>query len=161
MGIRCGWDPGGATIQHRRETESWLPGFNVRTRPGFTLLPEVSPQIIISFMDLKLEKKEIVKILEEIGTLLELSGENPFKTRAYSAGARALEARTESLAELIESGELGKIKGIGKALKEKIETLAEAGELEYYSDLKAKFPDSLMAGSQNPQSWAEEGQGSV
>ncbi|MCA9440536.1 MAG: hypothetical protein KC964_07000, partial [Candidatus Omnitrophica bacterium] len=38
-------------------------------------------------MDLKLEKKEIVKILEEIGTLLELSGENPFKTRAYSAGA--------------------------------------------------------------------------
>ncbi|MCB9768588.1 MAG: DNA polymerase/3'-5' exonuclease PolX [Candidatus Omnitrophica bacterium] len=91
-----------------------------------------------------MEKKEIVNILEEIGTLLELSGENPFKTRAYSAGARALEARTESLAELIESEELEEIKGIGKALKEKIETLATTGELEYYSNLRAQFPSTLF-----------------
>ncbi len=95
-------------------------------------------------MDLKLEKKEVVKILEEIGTLLELSGENPFKTRAYGAGARALETRTESLAELIETEELGKIKGIGKALHEKIETLATTGELEYYSNLRSQFPATLF-----------------
>jgi hypothetical protein len=37
-------------------------------------------------------KHEIAAMLEEIGTLLELQGENPFKTRAYQGGARALEA---------------------------------------------------------------------
>ena len=37
-------------------------------------------------------KNEIAAVLEEIGMLLELEGENPFKTRAYQSGARALEA---------------------------------------------------------------------
>lgn len=95
-------------------------------------------------MDLHLEKKEVARILEEIAVLLELAGENPFKSRAYEAGARALVARSENLEELISSGELGKIKGIGKALEEKIVTLASTGELEYYSELKARFPSSLF-----------------
>ena len=37
-------------------------------------------------------KNEIADVLAEIGTLLELKGENPFKIRAYQTGARALEA---------------------------------------------------------------------
>jgi len=37
-------------------------------------------------------KNEIAEVLAEIGTLMELKGENPFKVRAYSAGARAIEA---------------------------------------------------------------------
>ena len=36
-------------------------------------------------------KREIAVVLDEIGVLLELKGENPFKVRAYHAGARALE----------------------------------------------------------------------
>ena len=57
-------------------------------------------------------KSEIAAVLDEIATLLELTGENPFKIRAYSAGARALEALTDDLGELIatasdaQSGEL-------------------------------------------------------
>ncbi|NUN97131.1 MAG: DNA polymerase/3'-5' exonuclease PolX [Candidatus Omnitrophica bacterium] len=95
-------------------------------------------------MPLALEKKEIVAILEEIGVLLELAGENPFKTRAYEAAARTLEADPRSLEDLIQSGELGKIKGIGKALEEKVVTLATTGELDYYSALRARFPESLF-----------------
>jgi DNA polymerase (family 10) len=95
-------------------------------------------------MALVLEKKDIVRILEEIATLLDLAGENPFKSRAYSAGARVLEAAPESLQDLIESGSLGKMKGIGKALEEKIATLASTGQLEYYSNLRAQFPETLF-----------------
>ena len=40
-------------------------------------------------------KNEIADVLTEIGTLLELKGENPFKVRAYQTGARALEAVEE------------------------------------------------------------------
>ena len=37
-------------------------------------------------------KNEIADVLAEIGLLMELKGENPFKVRAYSSGARAIEA---------------------------------------------------------------------
>jgi DNA polymerase (family 10) len=93
--------------------------------------------------ELVLEKKAVIEILKEIAVLLELAGENPFKTRAYVNGARTLETRTESLADLIESGELGKLKGIGDALRTKIVTLATTGELAYHQDLKEKFPLGL------------------
>jgi DNA polymerase (family 10) len=95
-------------------------------------------------MELNLEKAEVIAVLNDIGVLLDLAGENPFKSRAYGSAARALEARTENLADLIESGELGRMKGIGKALHEKIFTLATTGELDYYSALRARFPDSLF-----------------
>lgn len=62
------------------------------------------------------DKASIVDMLEEIGTLLELKGENPFKVRAYQNGARALESMDDSLAEVIAEERLGSVKGIGKAL---------------------------------------------
>ena len=37
-----------------------------------------------------MDKDKIAEILVEIGVLLELKGENPFKTRAYANAARAL-----------------------------------------------------------------------
>jgi len=95
-------------------------------------------------MEILLDKKAIIKILGEIGVLLELSGENPFKCRAYPAAARALEGRPESIEDLIASDELGKTKGIGKGLQEKIITLATTGGLEYYTELRSRFPDSLF-----------------
>ena len=49
--------------------------------------------VLMGFM----EVREIVARLEEIGTLLELKGENPFKVRAYQSGARALESLEETL----------------------------------------------------------------
>ena len=91
-----------------------------------------------------MNKSEIVDILEEIALLLELAGENPFKTRAYSAGARALETLEEPLADVIAEERLGEIKGIGKALVDKITTLHETGELDYYTNLKASIPAGLL-----------------
>ena len=35
-------------------------------------------------------REKVSKILEEIGMLLELQGENPFKFRAYTNAARAI-----------------------------------------------------------------------
>lgn len=95
-------------------------------------------------MDLILEKKSVIQILEEIAVLLDLAGENPFKSRAYSNAARVLETTGESLEELIRSGQLGETKGIGKALEEKILTLAVTGTLEYYEKLRGQFPPTLF-----------------
>ena len=37
-----------------------------------------------------MDKEQVAAILNEIGILLELKGENPFKTRAYTNAARTL-----------------------------------------------------------------------
>ena len=51
-------------------------------------------------------------ILEEIAFLLELAGENPFKVRAYEAGARAVLTFPGDLEEAVRSGELARIKTV-------------------------------------------------
>ena len=90
-------------------------------------------------------KNEIADILAEIGTLLELKGENPFKVRAYQTGARALEGIEEAdLARLIANDELQTVKGIGEALGQKIAELHTTGKLEYYEKLKASVQPGLV-----------------
>jgi DNA polymerase (family 10) len=91
-----------------------------------------------------MEKEKVVEILVEIGTLLELKGENPFKTRAYVNAARTLESLTEPLAKLVEEKRLGDIKGIGEALQQKITELVTTGKLKYYDELKASVPPGLV-----------------
>ena len=91
-----------------------------------------------------MDKKDIIDVLERIATMMEIKGENPFKIRAYSAGARTLQTMEEELGLVIEEGRLGDIPGIGKALTEKIETLYSTGELEFYNKLIASVPSGLM-----------------
>jgi DNA polymerase (family 10) len=92
-----------------------------------------------------MDKDQIAEILVSIGTLLELKGENPFKTRAYFNAARAIEACHEPLDQCVAENRLGEIKGIGEALQKKITELVTTGKLKYYDDLKASVPPGLLA----------------
>ena len=91
-----------------------------------------------------MDKNDIIGVLDLIGTMLEIKGENPFKVRAYFSGSRTLQTLEEDLGTVIEEGRLGDIPGIGKALTEKIETLFTIGELEFLDKLKASVPDGLL-----------------
>lgn len=91
-----------------------------------------------------MEKKEIVEILNEIGLLLELKGENPFKSRAYYNAARTIELLDEDIETLVKEGKLKEVKGIGEALNKKITELVLTGRLKYYEDLKASVPEGLL-----------------
>jgi DNA polymerase (family 10) len=92
-----------------------------------------------------MDKDKVAEILVEIGTLLELKGENPFKTRAYANAARTIESLNEPLAKLVAEKRLGEIKGIGEALEQKITELVETGKSRYYDELKASIPPGLIA----------------
>src|SRR5437660_4901104 len=92
-----------------------------------------------------MDKAKVAGILVEIGVLLELKGENPFKTRAYSNAARTLDGLHEPLEKLIAEERLGEIKGIGEALLKKITELVSTGRLIYYEELKASIPPGLLA----------------
>ncbi|MCC6486105.1 MAG: DNA polymerase/3'-5' exonuclease PolX [Candidatus Hydrogenedentes bacterium] len=91
-----------------------------------------------------MNKKDVAKILEEIALLLELSGENPFKSRSYENVARALEQHEEDVETLVREKRLREIKGVGDALEQKIEELVTTGKLEYHQELRSKFPESLF-----------------
>jgi DNA polymerase (family 10) len=92
-----------------------------------------------------MDKEQVAEILMSIGTLLELKGENPFKTRAYANAARAMETLDEPLAKVVAENRLGEIKGIGDALQKKITELVTTGKLAYYDELKASVPAGLVA----------------
>ena len=90
-------------------------------------------------------KDQAAAALREIGTILELQGENPFKCRAYLAAARTLETAPADLGELVRTGRLGELPGIGEALREKITTLVTTGKLPYLEELRASIPAGLLA----------------
>lgn len=92
-----------------------------------------------------MNKNEIAGVLTEIGTLLELKGENPFKTRAYQAGARVLESLEQAEFEtLVREERLKSVKGIGDALAQKIGELHATGKLEFFEKLKASIEPGLV-----------------
>lgn len=96
-------------------------------------------------------KSEIASVLDEIATLLELKGENPFKVRAYQAGARVIESLEESdLKRLVGADELQTIKGIGEALAKKITELHATGRLVFHEELKRSIEPGLVEMLQIP-----------
>ena len=88
--------------------------------------------------------REVAEALREIGVLLELSGANPFKARAYENAARRVEGLSEEVSVLVAEDRLEEIPGVGQSLAEKISELVRAGRLEYLEDLRRKVPTGLM-----------------
>lgn len=92
-----------------------------------------------------MEKKEIAAVLEEMGTLLELQGANPFKSRAFHNASRAVEGITGDIAAMASAGQLTSIKGIGSGIAAVITDLALKGKSSDYRELRKGFPDGVLA----------------
>src|SRR5438046_1133631 len=91
-----------------------------------------------------MDKQQVARVLDEIGSLLELQGENSFRCQAYHNAARALEQLEEDLADLVSAGRLADVRGIGTALQEKIVALVTSGELPFYTELRERTPPGLL-----------------
>ena len=91
-----------------------------------------------------LTRDQLADVLDEIALLLELKGENPFKIRAYRNGAETVRQYDGDIVARAEANELDGIKGIGKALQEKLHELAKTGKLAFHENLRAEFPPRLF-----------------
>lgn len=89
-------------------------------------------------------KDDVAAALDEIGVLLQLTGENDFRVRAYTNGARLVSQFQGDFKAAVASGQLGEIRGIGDALAEKITTLVNTGRLPYLDDLRASVAPGLL-----------------
>lgn len=90
---------------------------------------------------------QIAEKFELIADLLEITGENFFRVRAYRNAARTIRDLDRSLATIAAADvkDLQKIDGIGKDLAEKISTLLETGEIPMLKELQAQVPESVLA----------------
>ncbi len=86
----------------------------------------------------------VANFIDEYSVLLELSGENAFRVRAYTNAVRIFENMEGDLAALIEAGELTSIKGVGQSLADLVAEFASTGTAKAYEDLKASIPPGLL-----------------
>ena len=91
-----------------------------------------------------MDKSTVAAILDEMGTLLELQGANPFKSRAFHNAARSVEAVTEDLATLVAEHRLQDIKGIGSSIGTIIQELVTTGKSGDYESLRSSLPAGLL-----------------
>jgi DNA polymerase (family 10) len=86
---------------------------------------------------------DVARLLEEIGDLLEMKGEQVFRVNAYRSAARRIEGLREPIEVIHAEGRLRKIQGVGPALEQKIGEYLTTGRLEYVEKLRAELPPSL------------------
>lgn len=93
----------------------------------------------------KIDKAGVIRTLEQIAVLKELHGMNVFEIRAFANAARVLESDARDLETLVETGELEKLKGIGKgSIARIVRELHETGKCAEEERLKKPFPESLF-----------------
>lgn len=89
------------------------------------------------------EKKEIINLLDEIADLLEFRSDNPFKISAFRNGSNTIRKINEDINELVNSGKLKEVKGIGKGIYGVIEEYCSHGFSTALDELKKDIPESL------------------
>lgn len=91
-----------------------------------------------------MDNYRISKHLDKIAKLLEFTNANPFKIRAYQNGSRVIRFLKDDAKELLESKQLGKVKGIGKGLLLDISEFVSEGTSQTYENLATKIPQGIF-----------------
>jgi len=87
---------------------------------------------------------DVGRIFLEMAEALELSGEDPFRIRAYQNAARTVLSLSEPLQEIRARGELQALEGIGERMAAKIEEILDTGHLRQHDELMREFPPGVM-----------------
>ena len=90
------------------------------------------------------QNAEIAEMFDRTAELLEIKGDNPFRSRAYRNAARVIERLPKSITSLLKAGEdLSELPGIGKDLAGKIATIVATHHFDVLDRLKHELPGDL------------------
>jgi DNA polymerase (family X) len=88
---------------------------------------------------------DVVRTLERIADLLDIRGENAFKSRAYRLAAVQVENLSEQLTDILaREGSLDPVDGFGPAISDKVATLLTSGRSPYLEQLEEEIPPTLL-----------------
>jgi len=90
-----------------------------------------------------MDNLSIARVLGEIGDLLEIKSENPFKIRAYRNAADTIAHLGTPVAEMAPEDRRA-IPGIGKDLAARIGELVETGRTAFHQELLQEFPPTVL-----------------
>jgi len=106
---------------------------------GFTL-PKARPNGPPYF-----SRNQISTVLHQVAVLLELNGANVFRVRSYQNASRMLGGLTDDLGELVSTGRLLELKGIGKGLGSALtQAIMEGRWPNDWIDLHSNTPEGLI-----------------
>ena len=87
--------------------------------------------------------KSVARQLKLTADLVELTGGNPFRARAYASAARAVERLEEPVAGLAEAGALTEVPGLGKGVVAEIEDFLATGTMGVTEKMLQALPPGL------------------
>jgi len=89
-------------------------------------------------------KADVARALDDVAAMLEITGDNPFRIRAFFNAARAIEDLSEDLHDLVESGKLLEVRGVGKSIFADVKSFLETGTFDEYERLRKKVPAGVL-----------------
>ncbi len=89
-------------------------------------------------------KADVARALRDVAAMLEITGDNPFRIRAFENGSAAIEDLSDDLQKLVESGELLEVRGIGKSIFADVKSMLETGTFDEYEKLRKKVPAGVL-----------------
>jgi DNA polymerase (family X) len=87
---------------------------------------------------------ELARIFYEIGDMLEIRGELPFKVGAYRRAAESIAHSPIQVAATYRAGRPLRIAGVGRAISDKLTELADTGRLRFYERLRRDIPPTVV-----------------
>src|SRR5256885_3586641 len=91
-----------------------------------------------------LDNKAIAERLDSFATLLELAGASPYAARAYRRAAELIRATEAPVAELIRTGRVREVRGIGRGIEGRLKELIETGEIAELEELEREVQPDLV-----------------
>jgi len=91
-----------------------------------------------------MKNNDVASLLLTIADLLDIKGENFFKTRAYRMAAQTITDLSEDIEQIVAEQRLEEIPGVGSALAKKIEEYVSTGELQFLKKLEQQIPLSIL-----------------
>ena len=87
--------------------------------------------------------KAIARRLKQTADLIELTGGNPFRARAFASAGRVVERMDEPVEALAADGELSTVQGIGKGVVSEVDELLATGTTATVEALLQSLPPGL------------------
>lgn len=88
--------------------------------------------------------REVASLLDDIGDMLEILGDNPFRVRAHHRAANSIKSSAEDISVLVRDGRLTELPAVGKGLADRVTELVTTGKMGFFEDLKAQVPPRLL-----------------
>ena len=91
-----------------------------------------------------MENADVARVLAEIADILELTGGNAFKVRAYRQAAQLVDTYPGRIADAWRQGKLTELPGIGTGIAGKIGELVDTGECREHEHLAEGVPHGVL-----------------